>query len=778
MTSTSLKKLVFRRELSLIKALVNAINPSISIENGTGEFLVGSAEEAADKQYPVELEGEVIGWVRGDEKAAVVASLLSRLASREWEKRTLTQELLSKYKEISLLFKISEKIIDSLDVQEVAHLVLDEARRLLKSNSGVLMLLRDGAEMLESIASFGSEYDDNLTLRLGEGILGRIVLTGRGEIVNNVFSTPIRRLERSRSGSLICVPLRNKDKVIGAIALKRLRSASPYSAEDLKLLTTLAFQAAGVINALLHEEKLKESRQNALLFRLSNQIRVSLNPNDIISTAVNEIRQLLNLDRCLFLWRPERKRTQTFDPVIPTDFLYLTPTVQCDLAGLAVVNESRNPALTAITGSFTEGEVGGLTQRLLKREIIQIDDVQEVSEPATRQFLLSQGFASFLAIPLQTRSGDLGVISCGASRDARVWSADEVELLQAVTNQLAIALDQAELYNQSLRAAQTAQEQAQALEIAMQELQQTQLQLIQSEKMSSIGQMVAGVAHEINNPINFICGNLRYVEEYAQDLLTLVQCYQQEYPQPTRKVKQEMQDMDLEFLLTDLPKILTSMTVGTERIREIVLSMRNFSRLDQSDLKPVNLHEGLENTLLILGHRLKPSGKPHSIQVIKDYGDLPLVECYAGQLNQVFMNILANAIDALEESMGIENGHTDRNNFEQRLPPYSTQCSNSISQAAPPQIHIQTNKLEDDWVAIRISDNGPGIPENIQSKLFDPFFTTKQVGRGTGLGLSISYQIVVERHGGKMQCNSAPSQGTEFVIEIPIQPQPDKNEFA
>ena len=763
MTSARLKKLVFRKELSLIKALVNAINPSICIRNETGEFLVGSETTPSGSQYPVELEGDVIGWVQGDEKAAVVASLLSRLANREWEKRTLAQELLSKYKEITLLFKISEKIIDSLDVKEVANLVLDEARRLLRSNSGVLMLLHDGADILENISSFGSEYDGRTTIRLGEGILGRIVLTGRGEIVNHVFSDPRRRMEPSRTGSLICVPLRNKDKVIGALALKRLR-APTYTAEDLKLLTTLAFQAAGVINALHHEKKLKESRQNALLFRLSSQIRDSLNPNDIIATAVHEIRHLLHLDRCLFLWSHAYKETRTPDQSINQNFLHLTPTVQCNLAGLEVVNEARNLALPPLTGHYTDQEIGGLTQQLLKREIVRIDDVRTLDDPITQQFLLSKKFASLLAIPIQTRSGELGVIGCSTSREPRTWDNDEVKILQSVTNQLAIALDQAELYNQSLQAAQIAQEKAQALEKALQELQQTQLQLIQSEKMSSIGQMVAGVAHEINNPINFICGNLQYVEQYAQDLLSLIQCYQQEYPSPTGKIQQEMEDIDLDFLLTDLPKILTSMAVGTERIREIVLSMRNFSRLDQAGLKAVDIHEGIDNTLLILQHRLKLTGRPDSIQVIKQYGDLPLIECYAGQLNQVFMNILVNAIDALEESIG-----TAVPGWEAE--PKSTQSPALNPQSSTLKIQIQTELLENDWVAIRISDNGAGVPEEIRPKLFDPFFTTKAVGRGTGLGLSISYQIIVERHRGKLQCHSVPNQGAEFVIEIPVQRQ-------
>ncbi|BAY30260.1 two-component sensor histidine kinase [Nostoc carneum NIES-2107] len=293
------------------------------------------------------------------------------------------------------------------------------------------------------------------------------------------------------------------------------------------------------------------------------------------------------------------------------------------------------------------------------------------------------------------------------------------------------------------------QAQAQNLENTLRELQRTQAQLIHSEKMSSVGNMVAGVAHEINNPVNFIHGNLIPASEYVEDLLHLLELYEQYYPEPAAEIQAEIDDMELDFLKEDLIKLLQSMRVGTQRIREIVLSLRNFSRLDEAEFKLVNIHEGLDSTLMILHHRLKAKADNSEIAVIKEYGKLPLVDCYPGQLNQVFMNILSNAIDALEDS-SLSNGEEIPN----------------------PQIRIRTEVVNSNLVAIHIADNGKGIPPGIVSKLFDPFFTTKDVGKGTGLGLSISYQIVVDRHGGKLYCNSAPGKGAEFVLEIPIT-QPD-----
>jgi signal transduction histidine kinase len=296
------------------------------------------------------------------------------------------------------------------------------------------------------------------------------------------------------------------------------------------------------------------------------------------------------------------------------------------------------------------------------------------------------------------------------------------------------------------------------LKRALSELRRTQGHMIQSEKMSSLGQLVAGVAHEINNPVNFIHGNLAHVETYTRDLLDFVQLYQQHYPDPIAAIQMEAEAIDLEFLQEDLPKIVTSMKVGTDRICQIVLSLRTFSRMDEAEIKPVNIHEGIDSTLLILQHRLKVRSERPIIEVIKDYGTLPLVECYAGQLNQVFMNILTNAIDALEEA--IDNGQWAAEKQASLLPGDDRRS---------PTITIRTALIDTHWVEIAIADNGPGIPQEMQPRIFDPFFTTKPIGKGTGMGMSISYQIVMEKHDGKLNCFSTDGRGAEFVIQIPIQ---------
>jgi len=282
-------------------------------------------------------------------------------------------------------------------------------------------------------------------------------------------------------------------------------------------------------------------------------------------------------------------------------------------------------------------------------------------------------------------------------------------------------------------------QQAAELKQALQELQRTQVQLIQTEKMSSLGQLVAGVAHEINNPVNFIHGNLSHTESYTRELLHLIELYQEYYPDPAPEIVEQREEIDLDFLKEDLPQIIGSMQAGSERIDSIVRSLRNFSRLDESNLKKADIHEGIESTLVILENQIKNPPNDRKIQVIKEYNNLPKFECYPGQLNQVFLNIISNAIDAL---------------------------GTSGSKEDPGTIRIRTEVS--DRVTIAIADNGPGMSEEVRQKIFDPFFTTKPVGSGTGLGLSTSYSIVVSEHDGSLECNSTPGKGSEFIIEIPL----------
>ncbi|MCW5319172.1 histidine kinase [Nostoc sp. KVJ3] len=306
----------------------------------------------------------------------------------------------------------------------------------------------------------------------------------------------------------------------------------------------------------------------------------------------------------------------------------------------------------------------------------------------------------------------------------------------------------------------TLQQQSLELEQALRELQQTQAQLIQTEKMSSLSQLVAGLAHEINNPISFIYSNITPAHEYLQDLLRLLQLYQHHYPQPVPEIQDEAEAIELNFLMQDLPKLLTSMKLGADRIKQIVLSLRNFSRLDEAEMKLVNIHEGIDSTLMFLESRLKATPDHPAIEILKEYADLPLVECYAGELNQVFIKLITNAIDAIEESFVICH----------LLPQGEDSASTSLIRRKG-QIRIQTELTADKQIIIRIVDNGVGIPENLQNQLFNPFFTTKPVGKGTGLGLSISYQIVTQKHQGKLQCNSTLGKGTEFVMAIPLNQQ-------
>ncbi len=303
--------------------------------------------------------------------------------------------------------------------------------------------------------------------------------------------------------------------------------------------------------------------------------------------------------------------------------------------------------------------------------------------------------------------------------------------------------------------------QAQQLEVEkqhatslLQKLQRTQAQLIHNEKMSSLGQLIAGIAHEINNPVGFIYGNLDYASCYIKDLMRLVELYSLHYPQPVPPIQAEMEAIDFNFLMADMPKLMSSMKVGATRLRQIVLSLQNFLRVEQTEMKPIDLHEGLDSTLLILRHRLKESAELPEIKVIKEYGSLPLVEGLAGQINQVFMHLLTNAIDVLNTSPDLKQ-------------PREIKICTGVEEISTEQANVSTPQKMP-YAIIRITDTGPGMNEEVCRRLFEPFFTTKPPGKGTGLGLSISYQIIVETHEGQLTCISESGKGTQFVIALPI----------
>ncbi|MGK7924203.1 MAG: PAS domain S-box protein [Spirulina sp.] len=432
----------------------------------------------------------------------------------------------------------------------------------------------------------------------------------------------------------------------------------------------------------------QQAQQEQLLNQIANEIRTSLNLDRILQTTVQEIQGFLQVDRCHFAWYVRDARDAYWD----------------------VIAEVQNPDLPSFVGQHHAANFGALSELLLRQQILRLDDIATVQDSAVQEILMDLGNKSMLVLPVRSESGNFGIIACIHHQSVRPWQDDEVEFLEAVIAQVAIALNQADILAQS-------QTRARELEELLTQLQRTQTQLIQSEKMSSLGQMVAGVAHEINNPVSFIHGNLVHADEYMGDLLGLLDLYQEHYPQPHPDICAEIEAIDLDFLKTDLQKLFQSMRVGTDRIGEIVKSLRTFSRLDEAEVKDVDLHEGIDSTLTILKTRLRAQDWRPEIQVLKEYGDLPRVQCYAGQLNQVFMNILGNAIDALEER--------DRDRTPEHI------------RENPSQIRIQTQRKREN-IFIRISDNGPGMSETTRAKLFDPFFTTKGVGKGTGLGLSIS----------------------------------------
>ncbi|ACC80282.1 GAF domain-containing protein [Nostoc punctiforme] len=608
-----------------------------------------------------------------------------------------------------------EKIRQSLEIEAIFKTTTQEVRRLLEvERVAIYRFYPDwsGEFVADSIVDGWTPIVKPQPVTEGVFVQGKQA----GKYARNEAFVPISQGEKLW-GLLVAYqnsqPRYWQDEEINLLAQVGVQlGVALQQAESLK---QMQVQTQKLAKAAERERKAAE-REKALAATVE-KIRQSLDIGTIFATSTEEVRRLLEVDRVTIYrfradwsgefvaeslaqgWTPVREIV----PVVADDYLQET--------------QGRN---------FANGKS------------IVIKDIYSANYSICHIALLELMQArAYMIVPIFQGEKLWGLLAAYQNIKPRDWQEDEVDLVMQIGTQLGVGLQQAELLEQTQR-------QKEELTQTLKELQHTQSQLIQSEKMAGLGQLVAGIAHEINNPISFIYGNITYVTEHAENLLKLLRLYQKQYPKTTEEIKKQVAVLDLDFISDDLPKILTSMKMGADRISQLVLSLRSFSRLDETGMKPVDLHEGIDSTLLILQHRLQPETNSFAIEVVKQYGELPPLVCYGAQMNQVFMNILNNAIDALENSA------TSRKKIDN------------------PKIWIRTEVIEGNTILIWIADNGCGIPEIKRSRIFEPFFTTKQPGQGTGLGLSISYQIIVEKHGGNIKCVSEPGKGCEFWIEIPL----------
>ena len=530
--------------------------------------------------------------------------------------------------------------------------------------------------------------------------------------------------------SMLAVATRYQGEMNGIIGLHQCDREREWTDGEQQLLEGVASQLAIAINqAKLYSKTRRQAERESLLRLIGNQIRSTLDLGTILETAVREVRQLLQCDRVIIYQFQDNWQGK----VVVENMTVPWPSILGDMGAdkcfrgdyAELYQQGRVKAINDIFNAGLEACHVDFLDRLQVKANLIVPIVTSRSEEDS----IPTAASSNLKFP-----GKLwGLLIAHECGDTRNWQRQEMELLSQLADQMAIAIQQAELYSKVREAAVKSQAQTQQLQAAFQELRSTQQQLIQSEKMSGLGQMVAGIAHEINNANNFIHANLFHAQEYFQLLNEALELAGNACPEAAEAIVRINEELELDYIRVDFGKLLNSLREGSGRIRSIVMTLRSFSRLDHAELKAVDLNEGLESSFMMLQNKLKTN-----IKIDKQYGSLPPVKCHASQINQVFYNLIDNALDALQSAL------------------------------KPGELTIRSWQSEPDWVTISVRDTGPGIPAEIQDKIFDPFFTTKPVGKGTGLGLSVCYQVVVQAHGGKLSCVSQVGEGTEFIVELPL----------